>query len=338
MNESLAFPITELSSIGEVRREAEKMARGLGFNDTETGRASIIVMEIARNLVLHASQSRQMLLRALEQGPEVGLEILGLDRGPGIADLPESLRDGFSTTGTPGTGLGAVRRLSLISDVYSVPEQGTVVLAQVFKDGERLSGEANPFRVSAISRARPGERVNGDAWSMIGHKHGALVLVSDGLGHGIEAAEASRAAAQAFASHPHLMPASLLQVLHDALRKTRGAAAAAVHLDIANNAVRFAGIGNISGRIVSSETTRAMVSHDGTLGVEARRLQEFEYAWPENGVIILHSDGLSAAWSLSAYPGLLPKHPSVIAGALYRDFARERDDATVVVVKRGHDA
>jgi len=337
MNDSLALPISDVSSVGEVRREAERMARGLGFDDTEIGRASVVATEIARNLALHATQGRQVLLRALEQEPQVGLEILGLDQGPGIVDLPESLRDGFSTRGTAGIGMGAIRRLSLVSDVYSLAEQGTVVLAQMCTHGERRGGELSPLVVGAVSRAKPGGRVNGDVWSVVRHESGALVLVTDGLGHGLEAAEASRSAAAVFASHPHLMPASLLPLLHEALRKTRGVAAAVVHLDIANSAVRFAGVGNISGQIVTPEAPRAMVSHDGTLGVEARRFQEFEYVWPENGVIVLHSDGLSASWNLNAYPGLLRKHPSVIAGALYRDFGRERDDATVVVVKRGQD-
>ena len=47
----------------------------------------------------------------------------------------------------------------------------------------------------------------------------------------------------------------------------------------------------------------------------------------------MHSDGISARWSLDDYPGLVRRHPGVVAGLLYRDFQRESDDATVIVVR-----
>jgi len=50
-------------------------------------------------------------------------------------------------------------------------------------------------------------------------------------------------------------------------------------------------------------------------------------------MLVLHSDGLVSHWSLDAYPGLAARDPSLIAGILYRDFTRGRDDVTVVVAK-----
>ena len=47
----------------------------------------------------------------------------------------------------------------------------------------------------------------------------------------------------------------------------------------------------------------------------------------------MHSDGLQSKWDLSGYAGLLSRHPAIICGALIRDFRRQRDDASVVVVK-----
>jgi hypothetical protein len=74
-----------------------------------------------------------------------------------------------------------------------------------------------------------------------------------------------------------------------------------------------------------------MVSHNGTLGVQLLRTQQFEYDWQPGSRIVMHSDGLSGRWSIDSYPGLNLKHPAVIAGVLYRDFVRRRDDATIVV-------
>ena len=62
---------------------------------------------------------------------------------------------------------------------------------------------------------------------------------------------------------------------------------------------------------------------------------DFSYAWPEDGLLVLHSDGLSTSTGLESYPGLAARDPVLIAGVLYRDFSRGRDDATVVVAKAG---
>ena len=59
------------------------------------------------------------------------VEMLALDRGPGMADVPRCLGDGYSTGGSLGQGLGAVRRLSTDFDIYSMPERGTAVYCQV---------------------------------------------------------------------------------------------------------------------------------------------------------------------------------------------------------------
>jgi hypothetical protein len=72
----------------------------------------------------------------------------------------------------------------------------------------------------------------------------------------------------------------------------------------------------------------------GTAGHQVRRLQEFSYPWAGDDVLIMHSDGVSAHWTLDAYPGLQQRDPLVIAAVLLRDFTRGRDDATVVVAKR----
>jgi hypothetical protein len=77
-----------------------------------------------------------------------------------------------------------------------------------------------------------------------------------------------------------------------------------------------------------------MVSHSGIVGHEARKIQEFVYPWSQDTVLVMHSDGLATHWNLDQYPGLASRRPSLIAGVLYRDFTRGRDDVTVVVAKK----
>jgi hypothetical protein len=97
--------------------------------------------------------------------------------------------------------------------------------------------------------------------------------------------------------------------------------------------VRYAGVGNISGRIISGEGVQGMVSYNGTVGLEARKIQEFTYPWPNDGMLVLHSDGLGTHWNLEDYPGLRARHTSIVCGVLFRDHNRIHDDAAVVVAR-----
>jgi len=77
-----------------------------------------------------------------------------------------------------------------------------------------------------------------------------------------------------------------------------------------------------------------MVSLNGTAGVEIRKFQKFTYSWEPEAILVLQSDGLKSHWNLEDYPGLARKHPAIIAGVLYRDHTRGKDDVTVLVVKK----
>ena len=57
------------------------------------------------------------------------------------------------------------------------------------------------------------------------------------------------------------------------------------------------------------------------------RTVELEYDFPSKSILVLHSDGLTSQWNLDKYAGLRKRHPGLIAGVLYRDFKRGRDDA-----------
>jgi hypothetical protein len=161
------------------------------------------------------------------------------------------------------------------------------------------------------------------------------VIVADGLGHGPIAAEAALAAVEAFERRPQAPLTDILAAVHAALRPTRGGAVALARISKSGGPVRFAGIGNISGSVISGPRERRMVSHNGTAGHVARHMQEFTYDAPEPPLVILHSDGIGTSWQLDRYPGLRSRHPALIAGILYHDFARGRDDATIVVLRNG---
>lgn len=332
MTQPVALPILESSQAGEARRMAIALASRLGFNETERGKVGIVVTEIANNLVLHARDGK-LLLQPRTRNNIQGIEILALDTGPGMSNVSECLRDGFSTAGTPGTGLGASGRLSAFFDIYSVPNVGTACLAQLWASPLRTKQPDSNLESGVVCLPKTGEEVSGDAWATDQDSGRSLLLVADGLGHGPQAARASSEAVRIFRENLGRSPKQIVEAAHAALRSTRGAALAIAEVDFERLTVRFAGIGNISGTIFSPLKSNSMVSYNGTVGHEVRKIQEFVYPWTKGGLLVMHSDGLGTHWRLDRYPGLAAKHPSLIAGVLYRDFNRVRDDVTVLVAR-----
>jgi anti-sigma regulatory factor (Ser/Thr protein kinase) len=321
------------AKVGEVRRLAVSMAVRLGLDEQDQGRLAIVVTEAANNAVQHGGGG-EIVLRPILNSAR-GVEALIVDKGSGISNLERALRDGYSTAGTPGTGLGAVARLSDRFDIYSAVDSGTAVLTEVWSGGSR--GEHGPagdrLETGVVCVPKAGERECGDAWAIRYAGDRILLTVADGLGHGPDAAQASTQAISLFQRSRMIGPADLLAEMHGALRSTRGAAVAVASLNPATREILYAGVGNIAATIVTGEATRSMVSHNGTVGHEVRKIQEFQYPWPAEALVVMQSDGLQTHWRLDRYPGLMARSPSLIAATLYRDFTRGRDDVTVLAVR-----
>jgi anti-sigma regulatory factor (Ser/Thr protein kinase) len=334
MRNSIAIPITEESQVGEARRIAVALATELGFSETDCGKVAIVATEAAKNTVKHACEG-ELLLRSLKTVGGYSLEIVALDRGSGMANVGLCLRDGFSTAGTPGTGLGAIKRLSSFFDIHSMPQVGTALLARLESGKNRRESPSNGnyLENGVIHLPKAGEQISGDAWAVENLVDKDLILVADGLGYGVLAAEASQEAVRVFQENVKLGPKAILEKAHPALKNTRGAAAAIAKIDRTRQTVCFAGVGNISGVIFTDTQTRSMVSYNGTVGHQMRKVEEFVYPWSQHSLLIMHSDGLATQWDLNRYPGLATRHPTLIAAVLYRDFKRIRDDVTVIVAK-----
>jgi anti-sigma regulatory factor (Ser/Thr protein kinase) len=326
----MIVPVEESSQISEARRSGLRMAESLGWDETSAGRLAIVLTELSTNLVKHASRGR-IHLRVDDNGAgEPGIEILSVDQGPGIPDVDQSLADGYSTTGTTGTGLGAIARIADEFDIYSLPKLGACMVARVFP-GRVRKAVARTFIVGAARAPVHGETECGDNWAFRDSGDRTILMMADGLGHGPGAAEASNAAVQVVRNATQLAPTALLEQIHHALRSTRGAAVAVASIDNSAGQVHFAGAGNISAVVLSPSTYQQMISHNGTAGHNVRKFQEFVYPWTRTSSIVLHSDGITTSWRLEAYPGILQRDPALVAAVLLRDASRGRDDACIVV-------
>ena len=326
---SLLVPVRDASQIGEARRAAVRFGVALGFDEADTGKLAIVATEAAANLARHGHGGDLLLRRA--DGAGLAIEVLALDRGPGIVDVARAFEDGHSTGGTPGTGLGAIRRLSAACELFSAPGAGTALMARLEADRPWATGVT--MEIGAVSLPIGGETVCGDGWSVAFTPRGATAMVVDGLGHGPSAALAAQEAVRIFSGESRGRPREIIEAIHGALRATRGAAVGVAEIDTEARSVTFAGVGNIAGTILGPGFARSTVSLGGIVGHEFRRAQEFHYPWPEGAVLVMHSDGLQSQWKLDPYPGLAESHPALISGILYRDYSRGRDDVTVLALR-----
>ena len=332
-----SIDVSERSQVGEARREGQRLAELAGFSETDAGRAAIVIAELATNLARHATGGR-ILLSTERTAGRTSIVILSIDTGPGMADVGACLTDGYSTGGTPGNGLGAVRRMSSEFDLYSAPPRGTVLYSRIDGAPAELSPASEPpaFVWGAVCQPIAHETACGDTWRVACEGRRLSLLMVDGLGHGPEAAAAAALAGEVFEADPFAPATTLVNDSHGRMRGSRGGAVSVAQLDADAGSLKYVGVGNISGSITPATETsgRGLFSHNGTVGVQVRKVQEFAYDAAPGALLILHSDGLQSRWSLSTYPGLAQRHPAVIAGVLYRDFQRGRDDVTVAVVRR----
>lgn len=334
-----SVPIEDITGAIEARRLVTLLAEALQFSEADVGRACLVVTEAATNIARHAGHG-EMLFRRCAMNAGAAIEIVALDSGPGMANVAQCMKDGFSTGGSRGVGLGAIERLSTKFDIISIPGKGTALLSRIVVRPKRSldTTQGAQFMWGVVGAPLRGQEVSGDAWAVQEAPLRTRVLVVDGLGHGLHAFDAAQEALRSFHSISADGPEATLRTLDKDLRGTRGAAALMVDIHWARRELQYAGVGNIGGMLLPSVGKgTGLVSHPGALGQATRRFQQFTHRWPEKGLLVLHSDGLSSRWDLRSYPGLSQRDPSLVASVLYRDF-RTRNDDVVIFVGRESDS
>jgi anti-sigma regulatory factor (Ser/Thr protein kinase) len=322
------FRVEAAGTASAVRRAAERLATELAMPEQRIADLAIVVAEAAGNLVKHADEGK-LLVRPVRAGDQAGVELIAIDRGPGMSDVAHSAGDGHSTAGTLGIGLGAILRQASWSDLHSVPGKGTVLAVQVWP-----SEAPGPAWAAGLVRPLTGELVSGDGFAMREVGGRRQVLVCDGLGHGRLAAAATQEAVRVFAVVGDQPPAAVVEALHRILGHTRGAALAVAELDQERGCVRYAGLGNVAGTILAPDgSRRGMVSLPGIAGHQRRQIREYEYPLAPGSAVLMHSDGVVDRWSPGDYPGLLTHSPLVIAATVLRDAGTRHDDAGVLVAR-----
>lgn len=326
--------VSEQSQVAEVRRLVADLARSQGMSEAEAGRCALVATEAATNLVKYGKHG-SVTANVFSEWGVTGVQMVAADKGPGFSNFVASSRDGISTGGSLGIGLGSIMRISDLFEVFTVPGQGSALFSRIHKAPAKAQVPEGALLVESRRAPKRGEQECGDACAYTRAGSWQRLCVIDGLGHG---PLASRAAVEALAvvrAAPAAdSPADILTRAHQALRSTRGVVMAVAAIDQAAGRLLFAGVGNVAASLHSGDSTRHLLSVEGVVGYSAARtLKPEEHPWTPASTLILSSDGVSTRWNLARYPGLLQRHPWLIASVLCRDFARDSDDATMLVAK-----
>jgi len=132
MEAECKVPINSERDIVVARQKGRAMATDLGFSLGDATLIATAISELARNIISYAREG-MIAMNVIYDSRRQGLLIVASDEGPGIADIPRAMRDGFSTSGSLGIGLPGVRRLMDEFELASQPGAGTIVTVTKWK-------------------------------------------------------------------------------------------------------------------------------------------------------------------------------------------------------------
>ncbi len=319
------LPIDHHSAVQVAADQARLLAGRCGMTGALPEKAAVIASELASNIDKYARDGALYL----QPNPlDAAVDIIAVDRGPGIPDIGLSLTDGFSTARTLGAGLGAVSRIATGFTVRSDAAHGTLVHARL---APPLDGPPPMADVGALCLTAAGARDCGDGYAVTSHGQFRTALVLDAADHGEQAAEATQRALRTFHAHAEAPLADILQALHRALRHTGGAAAAVlrVHADHAEHC----GVGDIT---VTTHTAHGVHQQyngqAGSVGHDTPHPRVQTVDLTAATTLTAHTNGIDHRWAGAATPFQLRLPPGLLAAQLAHSHRRYRDDATVLVL------
>ncbi|GAB4093078.1 ATP-binding SpoIIE family protein phosphatase [Flaviaesturariibacter terrae] len=330
---TLRLSAADRSYFAILKKEVHALAVSAGFGTQRLAELDIVVAEVVSNLGKHAGGG-EVFVRAIEEKGFQGIELVAVDKGPGIADLKSMMLDGTSTKSTLGHGLGAIQRLADQFQIYTQPAWGTLLLARLFDGDWKAPKTRVPVEIRSLVVPKPGETACGDGFYAKESREHVKLLLGDGLGHGPEAALAAQKAIEAFRKCPDESPAAILRFIHQEVKRTRGLVATVAVFDIKKKQWSICGVGNIAARFFSPSGPRNHTPYNGIVGLNMPNTLNDQLIPYERGQsLVLCSDGIKTKWDLMALPGILRNDLALLNAALFKEFARQTDDMSVASCK-----
>jgi anti-sigma regulatory factor (Ser/Thr protein kinase) len=328
-----AFKADDRSYFSILKKEIHAKAVAAEFTERKVGEIDIIVAELVSNLVRHGGGG-QLFVKLVEEAGIQGIELISVDSGAGISDVNRMMEDGMSTKNSLGQGLGAIKRLSQVFQVYSQRGWGTIVLVRVFNDELPAFRKPPKAEIRSFVAPKPGEEYCGDRFVAVTTPQYIKLFLGDGLGHGPEAEKAVTMACDAFLKFTDPDPVEIIRYINSEVKKSRGLVGTTAIFDIKEAKWRICGVGNISTRIYNGAVPKNHLSYNGIIGLNVpNTLNAQESAYEKGQLLMMCSDGLKSRWDLLKFPSVLRYDYSVLLAAMIKDFARYTDDMSVMACK-----
>jgi anti-sigma regulatory factor (Ser/Thr protein kinase) len=331
--ESKFMVISNAAEVIAIRRIAKEMAHDVGFDERDREEISLVTSELASNIIKYAQRGIITLTPVCNEQRE-GLMIEAEDDGEGFNEH-NSMKDGVSTSGTLGVGLGAVNRLMDEFDILQREDRsGTRIVCKRWLHDNSNHGLHCPFDFGVFSRPKPNETVNGDSFIIKNIRGATLVGVIDGVGHGILANQAANAARQYVERHAESPLLDIFRGVDRVCVSTRGVVMALVIFDWINSSYRYASVGNIEVKVFNNGHEKPkFIVRRGIVGKHAPPPVITENVWHSGDMLALHSDGISTHWQWQDFLYEADSPAQVIAEDIYNATQKDHDDATIVIVK-----
>jgi anti-sigma regulatory factor (Ser/Thr protein kinase) len=330
----ISYNAADRSYFAILKKDIRQMVLQAGFSETKAGKVDIVVAELASNLVKHAGGG-ELLARIVTIDNQQSVELISIDNGPGMLDPERMLEDGMSTTNTLGQGLGAIKRLSDTFELYSLRNWGTIILSRIHKSDKAKAAKRSVAELRSLVVAKPGEQLSGDGAYWREHNKYLTLFLGDGLGHGPEAHAAVQQAISSLDAHEvQESPVELLRSLHADVKRTRGLVGTLALYSVKEKTWHICGIGNIATRMQHAQLSKNYLSYNGIIGLNIPGTLKDQVVPHQHGqILVMCSDGIKSRWELQKYTGIFKYDLSVLAAAIYKDYARKTDDMSVLIAR-----
>jgi anti-sigma regulatory factor (Ser/Thr protein kinase) len=331
-SETDPLPIYDEASVSSARQRVREAGQRSNLGKELVENVALIASELTHNQLSHAKQG-YFAVRPVRAAGMNGLEVIAADMGPGIERPALALKDEMSTgSRSLGAGLGAVCRIADEVEFDNRISEGLCVVARKFDTG------TDPLwcEVAIMGRPYPGEAISGDDGAFFQSESRLIAAVSDGLGHGPEARQASNHAIEALSRRREMDLDQMLIELDHELKDTRGCAMSILRFDKKHRALESVSVGDVHCHLYNLGDAHFFTPTPLVLGTGQLRRQKVrveQTAVEPGSVFMMFSDGLKSRTSLKGQLDVLRQPPIAIAQHLLEHDSRPDDDVLVMVAR-----
>lgn len=329
-----------------VRKKVRVFSEEIGLEEEVVESTLLGITELLTNVTKYAGGLAFINIRSVQRDSSRGIEVTVEDRGRGIQQLGLALTDGFSSKGTLGLGLGAVRRLSDEFEVENRPDtdfedSGLRVTFRKFNRSNISIRTGTSNRMTGLDwwveswcESKGGTPYNGDGVFWIQDEGLILAAVIDGVGHGRTASEVTQTVIRVIKASSNDPLDHLVEIVHSKVGGSIGCQMGLIRIDKRTGILRYVIVGNIRGFHLHGNRIFSLLSKSGTVGRTLPTLMVQEVVVKSGDMLVLHSDGISRGWVVKVREKRYPGFTERINGDFLMRYAKDSDDSSFMIIGR----